>query len=198
MHTKPAFDRLSQERKNEIIEKAMDLYLAVPYEAVTIRKIVECLNINMATFYRYFETKDDLYLYINVLLSDRCLMTVNEDLILDRIQNMTGLYTPKEEAFLGTFLNIPNEVLRRMYFEGQDSLEEFYRKALTRKKAEGILREDVDVDMIAFMYATAGYNFKLYWDKTGRKQENWIDMKDYFFFTFFKYGIFKDNKGEHQ
>ena len=62
MLEKAAYLRLPEARRQEIIEKSMDLYLEYPYKEVTIRRIVERLQINMNTFYRYFASKDDLYL----------------------------------------------------------------------------------------------------------------------------------------
>ena len=62
MLVKSAFERLSLERKKKLIDTAMDLYFEMPFEEITIRILVDRLGINMNTFYRYFETKDDLFL----------------------------------------------------------------------------------------------------------------------------------------
>ena len=61
---KEAFQRLSPERQEELLYKGMMLYLKNPYDQVTVRMLAAAMEINMATFYRYFDEKEDLSLLI--------------------------------------------------------------------------------------------------------------------------------------
>ena len=63
MEVKPAFFRLSGERRRTLLDTAMDIYLEYPYEEVSARLLCGRMGLNPATFYRYFGTKDDLLLY---------------------------------------------------------------------------------------------------------------------------------------
>lgn len=68
---KEAYLRLSEDVRRKIEETAVALYAQHPYNAVTARLICRTLKINSATLYRWFDSKDDLYIYLMKTLLDR-------------------------------------------------------------------------------------------------------------------------------
>ena len=68
---KEAYLRLSEDTRRKIEETAVALYAQHPYSAVTARLICRTLKINSATLYRWFDSKDDLYIYLMKTLMDK-------------------------------------------------------------------------------------------------------------------------------
>ena len=58
------FYKLSDEKKEKIIEAALKEYSRVPPDLVLVKNIVEDAGIARGSFYQYFESKDDLLSYI--------------------------------------------------------------------------------------------------------------------------------------
>jgi len=54
----------SSEVKRNIMDKALDLFLAQGYRKTTIRQIAERARINIGTIYHFFKDKEDLHLHI--------------------------------------------------------------------------------------------------------------------------------------
>lgn len=61
------FYRLSEEKQNSIWKASMKEFIAVPYEKVSINKIIRDAGISRGSFYTYFEDKRDL---LSFLLED--------------------------------------------------------------------------------------------------------------------------------
>lgn len=58
------FNRLSSEKKEIIWKASMSEFIAVPYEKVSINKIIQKAGISRGSFYTYFEDKRDLLEFI--------------------------------------------------------------------------------------------------------------------------------------
>lgn len=119
---KEAYLRLSEDTRRKIEETAVALYAQHPYNAVTARLICRTLKINSATLYRWFDSKDDLYIYLMKTLLDRETFPENlvwdmDDFIVQKIR-MGECYTDNERKFLVSWQHIPENVLAKMVFEG--------------------------------------------------------------------------------
>ena len=197
MLVKSAFERLRPERKKKLIDTAMDLYFEMSFEEITIRVLVDRLGINMNTFYRYFETKDDLFLYIFKGIMEKAMKNIDPAKILDEFQYMPGeVLDNREERFPE---KLPARVLHRVYFELQTELRALYKEALLLKQKAGLIRKEADLDLLAYMYVTTEYNLSMYWkekrpgqtvvDSHGNVDPEWYKIKEYFYYDFFRYGI---------
>lgn len=58
------FDKLSQEKKDKIINAAKKEFARVVFSETSIKNIVEEAGISRGSFYQYFESKEDLLKYI--------------------------------------------------------------------------------------------------------------------------------------
>ena len=58
------FLKLSEDKKTKIIESAKKEFSRVPIEEVSIKNIVEDAEIARGSFYQYFESKQDVLLYL--------------------------------------------------------------------------------------------------------------------------------------
>ena len=193
MLEKAAYLRLPEARRQEIIEKSMDLYLEYPYKEVTIRRVVERLQINMNTFYRYFASKDDLYLYLYDAIEGKAEPRLLPDELFIRLKDADGIWTEKENRFLRTFLELPDEIMHRMYFDPNlnisGHIRDFYRERLEEKRQKGLLREDVDLDLTTYMYLTANYNLIQYARTYHLSLEEFMEKKANLYYSLFEYGV---------
>ena len=58
------FMKLSEEKKNKILQAAKEEFTRVPFEQTSIKNIVEGAEIARGSFYQYFTSKEDLLQYM--------------------------------------------------------------------------------------------------------------------------------------
>ncbi|XCP85013.1 TetR/AcrR family transcriptional regulator [Roseburia hominis] len=192
MQPKTAFTRLSEERKQELIEKAKDIYLSQPYEKITARMLLSSMGINSATFYRYFNSKDDLFLYIYDLLSKQADSQTDYDKVYTELLRVSDYLNERDARFLKLIYTVPESVVHRIYFDNKENLE-LYKKMVQAEKTAGLLQEDADVDLLAWMNMTGKYNALLYYRRTHDSfDENDIhNFFNYISMDLLKHGYFK-------
>lgn len=61
---KELFFNLSKEKQNRLIQASKEEFSRVPFEEVSINKIIKNADISRGSFYTYFENKEDLLEYI--------------------------------------------------------------------------------------------------------------------------------------
>lgn len=167
---KKAFEKLSDDTKTAMIEKSMQLYLDNPYEQVTLKMILDALEIHPATFYRYFDDKDELYIFLIARIVDKMGPYLDENYEPGKIlgnpqknERALKLLTEQELDFSQTVMAIPNDILLRVTLEVEKGTAFNYCKtAMRRLRYEGKLREDVDEDLSAYIFSTVTFNLILF------------------------------------
>jgi len=66
------FERLSQTKKDNIINAALKEFSLLTYEKATITKICKNAKIPRVTFYTYFDSLDDIYFYLMDIFKENC------------------------------------------------------------------------------------------------------------------------------
>lgn len=61
---KQTFFNLSEDKRNRIIQSAMQIFSKYSLNDASISEIIESANISRGSFYQYFEDKTDLYMYL--------------------------------------------------------------------------------------------------------------------------------------
>ena len=194
---KTTFNNFDKAKQQKFLDSAIDVFLANTY-AITMNDLIEALAISPATFYRYFTDKEDLALYIleHHAQSDAARKPVRKDLLYRPLyseitEENFDAYTRKANKF---FHILPDTIVHKFYFgDTKDRLMEKYRQEIQRLKYSGELREDVDPELISYMYATSLYNFEMYCRETGITGDDELmwKMKKYLYFSFFKHGILR-------
>lgn len=195
MEPKKAFKRLSDEKKQEFIDKAIDLFLSVPYEDITMRMLNEMLGINPATFYRYFDSKDALYLYIYHVITQKT--PKNEGYILwetplSKMDSYTPYISERDRAFLSLVYKIPDHVFQMILDLYKDQELSEIREYLTLDKSKGKLREDVDIDFLVWLLFTVRNQLYLYVRQNKSVDEN-SKLFNLVFKDLLRNGIYKHN-----
>lgn len=72
------FAKLSEDKQQRIIQAAKEEFSRVPFEAVSINKIIQNAGISRGSFYTYFEDKRELVQYIFQKEQDKSLTKMKE------------------------------------------------------------------------------------------------------------------------
>ena len=199
MSPKSPFQRLPLKKQQELLNTAMKLYAEHPYEKITVRLLCREMGLNSATFYRYFNSKDDLLLYLSQILINRevdyllveldCKSVDADSFFPEFSSDKPDYYSQLEHQFLLAVNQMPLTVIHNLIFHLSEANQRYYRAILEREQAAGKLRPGVDIDLIAYMYATTGYNLLIYCMDHGLDQQEYIRRKIYFYYDFFYHGI---------
>lgn len=187
---KEAFQRLSPERQEELLYKGMMLYLKNPYDQVTVRMLAAAMEINMATFYRYFDEKEDLSLLILRRIQRKYVQAAPHRLFEEFPEVELSA---EEQAYINRLITWPDDALQRAYFEGavECNMPVIVRQ-LQMERLDGRLRDNVIDDLIAYLYVTLEYNLLRYLRRNGGFDEIlFIKLKDYLLHSLLPHGIFK-------
>ncbi len=162
---KETFGNLPDEKRNLIIQVAIDDFLTYGYEGFSISRFVEQARIAKGSFYQYFEGKDDLYGLIIETASQRKLQ------YLTKISQGVGqmqLFDLLRALYIGAFAFMKEEyqlaIIVDRFLKSADSrlkehilgdsieksnrfLEGLIREAIER----GELQEDLDIPFTAYI-----------------------------------------------
>ncbi|MCO6453291.1 MAG: TetR/AcrR family transcriptional regulator [Caldilineales bacterium] len=163
---KQTFFNLPDEKRQQIIDIALDEFVEYDYAQVSISRIVARAGIAKGSFYQYFDDKDDLYTYLLSLLVE----AKTEFLSLDhpdpthigvfsylRWMAETGVafelaYPKLSQLGLRAFTS--NNFPPAFDVQARTTTQAFYRKLIEVGKAQGDIDPNVDVDLAAFMFDT--------------------------------------------
>ena len=150
---KAAFLRLSEKKRNMILEKGKDVYIRYDYDEITIRFLTEKIGMDMATFYRYFENKDDLliYAYRDLISRTRYVECPPVCRFINEYEDET------DQRFMDACRRMTGKVIRdRLMDAERDVVYPIIRQQLRAERYKGTIRDDVDVDLIAYLYSSIG------------------------------------------
>lgn len=159
---KEAFERASDERKEKILEVGINEFASKGYEKANINIIAKKAGISIGLMYKYFSTKEDLFITCiqrgmsilddavdEILKSDDKLLTKAEKLIRTTCQ-----LSQKDANYVKLYNEITSErnSEKAMKFakaiEGKTSKK--YVKCITDALANGDVRQDMDPRLFAF------------------------------------------------
>lgn len=201
---KPTFMNLPEDKRQRIVEAAMDEFVQYAYDQASINRIVEATGIAKGSFYQYFEDKKDLYGYLiqrgveeKVAFLQPLMGQTGE---LDFFQLIRALFmagwayakaNPKMTAIANRLLNDPNHPVYQelMATRGQDSDDAFkllIAKAIEKKE----LRSDIDIEIAALMLSQTGAKLsQRYGDMSRENWENEYSQKLDAFLELLKNGL---------
>lgn len=163
-HCKPAFERAEPARREKVLQTGIDEFSAHGFENANINVIAKNAGISIGLMYKYFETKEDLFILCleeaieelnrvieSVLQSDDKILVRAEKLIR-AIQQTSG----KESRYVKLYNEITklsDESKVRYYAEKIEGISyKAYAGFLAKAKEEGDIREDCDERMFAFFF----------------------------------------------
>ena len=161
------FFNLPDEKRDTIIDIAIDEFADNDYQNASISRIVERAGIAKGSFYQYFEDKQDLYLYL-LKLADEEQMRVHETLeppetATNLFDHLRWLVTAQAEyqirrprladlAYRAYYTDLPFE--DSQIDQVQSQARDYFRDKIQQAAAAGTIDPAVDLDLAAWMLAT--------------------------------------------
>ncbi|NLZ55512.1 MAG: TetR/AcrR family transcriptional regulator [Clostridiaceae bacterium] len=158
-----SFNRLDAEKRERIIRAAIDEFSDRGYELANTNRIAERAGISVGSLFSYFDTKENLFLYIvqyGSMIIEQYTGEVMEDeekSVAEKIEYMVRLSVraPREEkALLRLYHEMSSLGNNDFLLRVPHSLESFtagkYIRILEQGQKRGEVRADLDVSLAAF------------------------------------------------
>lgn len=154
---KSTFHNLPDEKKGRIFDAALQEFSARKFSEASINQIIKTAGIPKGSFYQYFESKEDIYLYmVEVIRQDKMeVLEHEEELDPDADVFAVILHTTKgyfEEGKVrpgyleaGIRMELDNGDIHAK--AGRSSTEKFIQM-VQRDQARGLIRQDVDPELV--------------------------------------------------
>lgn len=165
---KNTFFNLHSDKRERIIEAALDEFSKHSYTKSSINRIVDKSNIAKGSFYQYFDNKKDLFKYIlNIGVEKKLNYMKDFQNNLDDISifgilkeiNIAGLKFAKDNPRLSKISNellkdSNTELRKEVYGENAYRSNEFFEGLLKKGIKKGEIKEDLNIKFISYLLTT--------------------------------------------
>ncbi|MCY6484526.1 TetR/AcrR family transcriptional regulator [Clostridium aestuarii] len=157
---KQTFFNLSEERQKEITDISLKEFSSNTFEIASMNSIINEVGVAKGSFYRYFETKKDLYLFLLEYALNKKLEylkqytdTSSED-FFEIYKNIIFGYMKFDLLFpvISCFLKkaVQNGSIEEIQFGKSKSGKIFANKLIEKAQKEGKIKKNLDPDFILF------------------------------------------------
>lgn len=133
---KDTFLKLSKEKQKKVIDSAKQEFARVPIEEVSIKNIVEQAGIARGSFYQYFESKEDLLIYILRENVENISQKLKEEIIKSK-GNLFDIYVNFYDLAIENFVENDEQKLFKQIFENirtsDENIFQIVRKSKPKK-----------------------------------------------------------------
>jgi AcrR family transcriptional regulator len=159
---KDTFDKTTEERRQKVLEVAIDEFASNGYAATSINDISRKANISIGAMYSYFASKEDLFLSIvnnAYFLMDKILKDVEENSrdIFDCIEKMvvaSRKFAIEYPQLNRIYLDITTQALSHISIRLSDKLEiitpQLLNNLIKKAKDEGKVNVAIDEKVAAY------------------------------------------------
>jgi TetR/AcrR family transcriptional regulator len=157
------FMNLNPERQKEIIDTCLKEFALRDYKEVSLSKIIEKLGLAKGSFYRYFESKRDLYKYLieyakelNVGLFEKTLRDCEGDILEAWVEfYLQAVLLDNQYPVFGAFgyrlsQERDNVVLGNVAFKSKVQGLKVLKGLFEHEQMRGRIRKDMDIDQIIY------------------------------------------------
>ncbi|MCP5095829.1 MAG: TetR/AcrR family transcriptional regulator [Chloroflexi bacterium] len=161
---KQTFFNLPDDKRQMILDLAIDEFAEHSYKDASISKIVKKASIAKGSFYQYFNDKQDLYLYLVELYMAQkadyfARFTPPENLgTFDFLRWMFSIriqfevVQPKLNRIAYKAISDESQMLHDVRLKGAEYADAITQDILARGQAEGDLDPDLDTELAAFIF----------------------------------------------
>ncbi|MDA3931142.1 MAG: TetR/AcrR family transcriptional regulator [Tenericutes bacterium] len=186
---KQTFFNLKKEKKEKIIQAAIQEFSTKSYELVNLSDIIKQAGIPRGSFYQYFEDKRDIYFHlIDIIkktkmsyLSD---LYTNQDIpFLDWVEVLYSrgvifaLEQPKFVQIMDLLLKNKNDIYVQLIKDGKDFAIQYYSGLIEKDKEKGLLRKDIHTKTLAVIVSDLTTNVTIKELDTKNPEESYQMMK---------------------
>lgn len=161
---KPTFFNLPEEKRNRILQEAVNEFRDNNYDAASINKIVERSGISKGSFYQYFTDKEDVYLHIMSKIAEKkieyltpAMMNFSELNFYEALREMYrsaimfALSNPDYLEIGNRMMRDNSGVLQKLRSAFGAKGDEMFVTLLRKGQETGDVRGDLDLQMTAKM-----------------------------------------------
>ncbi len=161
-HYKEAFDRIPPERRQNILEIGVNEFANKGFEGANINIIAQKAEISVGLMYKYFSTKEDLFLTcvshgINMLEQVLQEIMISDEKLLKKAENLIRAiqaYSRDNANYVKLYNEITGEkssdYTRMIASELEGVSANIYSSLIEQAQKEGDIRADCDPKLFAF------------------------------------------------
>ena len=179
---KTTFLNLSPQKQKRIFDAAVQEFAAKRFSEASINQIIKTADIPRGSFYRYFDNKEDLYLYMlseigkeKVALFEQ-MEALNpeadffETCLYSFRQVLAWAKARPDYSRIATLMELDNSAfiskLRALSAAGLN----MYKEKLERDKQRGRIRADTDTSLVVDMFYTLSISLSREYQQTGSEE----------------------------
>ncbi|MFT9493464.1 TetR/AcrR family transcriptional regulator [Anaerosolibacter sp.] len=188
---KSTFFNLPEEKREKIMESAIDEFAQYSYQKGSINRIVERAEIAKGSFYQYFEDKKDLFKYILEKSGEEKMVYLTHiigDLDkLDFFHTIRELYIggirfgqehPKLAAIADRFMkDADQQLMEEMFGDSKGKSQMVFQGLLLKGIERGEVDPKIDVELVAMLIASMSLSISEYFLKE-KNTGNLMDMME--------------------
>lgn len=159
---KETFEKISQEKREKIIQIAVSEFASNGFRGANINVIAKKAGISIGSMYNYFATKEDLFLTCmdegyklledaigSVSLDNKDLFGKLEELVR-AAQRFARQYPEIHQLYLDATTEGLSDLSRQVSRKIENISAVFYREEIDNAKKQGLVREDIDTRVACF------------------------------------------------
>lgn len=159
---KDAFERATDERKEKILQVGIEEFSSKGYENANINIIAKNSGISIGLMYKYFSTKEDLFITCvqrGMQILDEAvdeILNSNDKLLVkaEKLIRTTCKHSRKNASYIKLYNEIASDkgskMVKTLAYEIESGTSKKYITAITSALAVGDVRQDLDPRMFAF------------------------------------------------
>ncbi len=151
--------RVSQDqldaRRQEILGAARACFARHGYEGATVRRLEEATGLSRGAIFHHFRDKDSLFLAVAEDDAAVMVSTVARNGLVQVMRDLLArAVSPDTTGWLGSQLEVSRRLrtdpaFARRWAQRSAAIAEATRDRLVRQREAGVLREDIDIDVLA-------------------------------------------------
>jgi TetR/AcrR family transcriptional regulator len=160
---KETFNVISDDKRQRIYTSAAKIFARDGFAKANTSEIAKDANISKGSLYDYFENKEDLYLTVSTHAISES--RKNIDSIIDQSKNffdqlkaifLQGLkFVIENREYAQLYANIStsgmDDFAKKLTLKVEKHTADYYKNALKKGINDGIIRPDIDINMVAFI-----------------------------------------------
>jgi|GEM_PF-2420405 len=159
------FYRLKPQRRERMLGQAFEVFSANCYEDISVRAIITAMELTTGSFYRYFISKEELYIFLvdEMLIKFWSTLSAEPTTVESHVPLAEiDLLVPSQSRFWRAFFASSSDIRQKYYFrvEGNALYRRFYRSLARRPEAQAVSEELVG--LTAFMLNTLNFIITAY------------------------------------
>ncbi|HPA73317.1 MAG TPA: TetR/AcrR family transcriptional regulator [Spirochaetota bacterium] len=159
---KETFDKISDEKRDRILDAAITEFAKRGFNAANINVIAKNAGISIGSMYNYFSSKEDLYLTLidygyQLLESVISRIDLSEGTIFDKFEKLVRAaidYSRRYPEINQIYLDISTEGLSHLSDKLSRKMESisaiYYRSLIDQAKKENLVSNDIDSHIASF------------------------------------------------